>query len=443
MLMKVFWSWQSDTPVDIGRSLVRDALNQAIAELKQPVEMVEEPTTAFTREELHLDHDVYGTTGSPDLAQTIFEKIKSSGVVVADVTNVGRVVHSADTGLIVAQKPLINSNVEVELGYALAALTTNNIILVFNQYFGRHEDLPFDLRHKGGAVTFNLAPGADAQKVALQRAELKVQFVSALRPFLQPTPTTVPSPEQPSTFSSASYFQRNAVLGTLENSDLSYSYDTEQLCYLRVIPIRPIAKPLKTGTLMESAKNVPLLSNAYGNVVVRNEYGALALEPKSYPFHGSSAVHASTQLFPTGEIWAINTRPISSRSEGFTPAHKHPLLGSQIFERSYYYGLEKLLAFAENQLSSSPPWHVELGIAKAVGLYVALPISEFEKFTGPIHSEQVVLRRVLNEPKRESQNSILLEFFEAVYDAAGRHRPEGLYGFPPSPPTDQPLYRPR
>jgi hypothetical protein len=33
--MKIFWSWQSDTPGNIGRYLVRDALNDAIEKLKQ------------------------------------------------------------------------------------------------------------------------------------------------------------------------------------------------------------------------------------------------------------------------------------------------------------------------------------------------------------------------------------------------------------------------
>ena len=32
--MKIFWSWQSDTPGKIGRFLVRDALNDAIEKLR-------------------------------------------------------------------------------------------------------------------------------------------------------------------------------------------------------------------------------------------------------------------------------------------------------------------------------------------------------------------------------------------------------------------------
>jgi hypothetical protein len=64
--MKIFWSWQSDTPGKVGRHFVRDALRLAIEALKQAPD-VEEPTAAETRETIHLDYDRQGVTGSPDL----------------------------------------------------------------------------------------------------------------------------------------------------------------------------------------------------------------------------------------------------------------------------------------------------------------------------------------------------------------------------------------
>jgi hypothetical protein len=41
--MKVFWSWQSDTPGKVGRHFVRDALNTAIERLKETPEIEEPP----------------------------------------------------------------------------------------------------------------------------------------------------------------------------------------------------------------------------------------------------------------------------------------------------------------------------------------------------------------------------------------------------------------
>ena len=61
--MKIFWSWQSDTPGKTGRFLIRDALAQAIDHLKQAPD-IEEPTARECREALHLDHDIQGVTGS-------------------------------------------------------------------------------------------------------------------------------------------------------------------------------------------------------------------------------------------------------------------------------------------------------------------------------------------------------------------------------------------
>ena len=54
--MKIFWSWQSDTPGKIGRHFVRDALNAAIEQLKQTLE-IEEPTALEARSAMHLDQD--------------------------------------------------------------------------------------------------------------------------------------------------------------------------------------------------------------------------------------------------------------------------------------------------------------------------------------------------------------------------------------------------
>jgi hypothetical protein len=172
--MKIFWSWQSDTPEQVGKYLVRDALRATVNELKQNDEIEE-----ALRDDLHLDQDTHGTTGSPDLVRTIFSKIEKSEVMVADVTIVGK----TDEG-----KKLINSNVAIELGYALSQCTDARVVLVFNKYYGTHEDLPFDLRHKGGAVVFDLAHDADRKAITDVRRALAIDFVRKLKPFLQQPP---------------------------------------------------------------------------------------------------------------------------------------------------------------------------------------------------------------------------------------------------------------
>jgi len=139
--MKVFWSWQSDTVGKIGRRFVRSAIDEAVQALKQEPS-IDEP---FDREdeafdELHVDQDRQGIAGSPDLATTIFEKIGKSTVFIADVTLVGI---STLTKQGEEPKKLLNSNVSVELGYALGKLGGSKVLMVINEFYGKREHLPF------------------------------------------------------------------------------------------------------------------------------------------------------------------------------------------------------------------------------------------------------------------------------------------------------------
>lgn len=168
--MKIFWSWQSDRPKEIGHYFVRDVLRDAVKNLKQSEEIEE-----ATREAIHVDHDIKDVSGSPDLMGTILKKIEKTEVFVADVTIVG----STPAG-----KSLINSNVAIELGYALRECTDSRVVLVFNEHYGKYDALPFDLRHKGGAVVFDLRPEASPAEIAGMRHSLTDAFVRKLRPFL-------------------------------------------------------------------------------------------------------------------------------------------------------------------------------------------------------------------------------------------------------------------
>ena len=156
--MKVFWSWQSDTPGKIGRHFVRDALGAAIKQLKETPE-IEEPTEREARSAMHLDHDRKGIPGSPDLARVILEKIEQSAVFVADVTSVAMTTTQTNE---TQRKKVIDPNVAIELGYALHALGDRALLMVMNEHYGSRADLPFDLQTKAGPILFNLAPDWEA-----------------------------------------------------------------------------------------------------------------------------------------------------------------------------------------------------------------------------------------------------------------------------------------
>ncbi len=69
--MKIFWSWQSDHDADISHYFVRDALADAIKALKSQ-SILEGPSEAERRTQLHLDHDTKGNTGWVDITRSIF-----------------------------------------------------------------------------------------------------------------------------------------------------------------------------------------------------------------------------------------------------------------------------------------------------------------------------------------------------------------------------------
>ena len=177
--MKIFWSWQSDTPGRIGRHFVRGVLEEVVETLKQLLE-VDEPTEREARSTVHLDHDRKGVGGSPDLARVILEKIAQSVVFVADVTPVG-VVHEApgDQSSSVVKK-IINSNVAIELGYALHALTDRSLLMVMNEHYGNRSDLPFDLQAKSGPILFNLPPDANKESIGSEARSLKAKLLEAV-----------------------------------------------------------------------------------------------------------------------------------------------------------------------------------------------------------------------------------------------------------------------
>lgn len=126
----VFYSWQSDLPSKYNRNLIEQCIKVAIKNLNRDDE--------YTLE-LNLDRDTKGESGTPDIVNTIFDKIANSHLFVCDIS----IINSSDS-----YRKMPNPNVLTELGYAAAFLGWENIICIFNTNFGKVEDLPFDLKFR-------------------------------------------------------------------------------------------------------------------------------------------------------------------------------------------------------------------------------------------------------------------------------------------------------
>jgi hypothetical protein len=149
MAATVFFSWQSDTPNNIGRNFVRAALEDACAAILGDTSVDE------AHRELEVDSDTQGVAGHPPIVETILRKIDAAKIFVADMTFVAK---QEDGGV----SP--NPNVLIEYGWALRALGHPRIICVMNLAFGKPspESLPFGLRHVRWPYCYELDADATA-----------------------------------------------------------------------------------------------------------------------------------------------------------------------------------------------------------------------------------------------------------------------------------------
>jgi hypothetical protein len=405
--VKIFWSWQSDTPGRIGRHFVRDALNSAIAELKQAPD-VEEPREREAREALHLDHDRKGVPGSPDLARMIFEKIEHATVFIADVTVVGE---TAD-----AAKKLINSNVAIEYGHAHHALGDTSILMVQNLHYGDREALPFDLKHKSGPIQFTLPPMASNAEIDAEAVRLRRGLVAALRPYISKAARsrTEAFVETPTTLTPAVYFDPSEILcriGKGTSDEIEYRFDGAQAFYLRLMPTIALSAPLRIADLFDlvNSRKLDALSRVrYSTFPDRNRFGAITFEP-----HGTSTSPRSfTQAFTNGELWAVTNEFFVHRGEGLLiPTTNVQNISGRV--------LENFCSIANDLLGIKPPYQIELG---AVGLRGATLGIGMHDISETIHSNDLRLRKVLNDTSPESRGAIVDEFLDLLFDLAGERR---------------------
>jgi hypothetical protein len=420
--MKVFWSWQSDTPGKTGRHFVKDALEKAIEHLKQDPEITE-PSEREEGDGLHLDQDIQGVPGFPNLADTILKKVDASLVFVADLTCVGQVLDNDS----VNPKKLINSNVAIELGYALKSLTDRRVIVVFNKHYGSHTDMPFDLRHKGGAVTFTLAPDADAAMIKSERGSLASRFANALRVLLAETKEQRPSElvGAPSTYCKAAYFERGEIIGEWGeagfNERIKYSYINEILFYVRLVPKRPLKAPLQIARLKQLAKDVPVLGAQQQSYAINamNRYGPILLNPGSHPRNGPASISSSFQLFRSGEAWCIGTSLVRMTPQSDSlPWINFPHVGYGSFEGVYRGVVRKLLQW-KVACTEIGAYQLLVGISGAEGLFLT-PYVDHQ--IGPIHVADVESEPVAAD-KAEAVEGALVAFFTKLWDEAGEVRP--------------------
>lgn len=404
--MKVFWSWQADTPGNVGRFFMRDALAEAIKALKTDEDIVE-PSEREARATLHLDADRQGVPGSPDLAATIFGKIEQAAVFVADVTLVGETPQ---------KKKLINSNVAIEYGHAHHALTDKSILMVQNTHYGDRDELPFDLRHKAGPIQYSLAPDATKTQIAAEKARLRPILVAALRPYLKQKSASRPLHDEiPSTYIKAAFFEPGEILASNHAPPpdaIDYSFAERRALYLRLIPVFARVEPLKDADLNDLAlkRQIDLLvRQLYTGLADRNRFGAIV-----YEWHGTATVpRALTQAFTNGELWAISTEMFATwQGDSFMPSRNIETIFGRV--------LENFVRLSQDVFGNGWPATVVIG---GVGLS-GLRLGVGRDVDGLIHRDGFELRARLDDGSREEQDKIINALLDQIFDLAGVRRQE-------------------
>ena len=155
----IFYSWQCDSDKKFNRNFIENCLSNAINRINKVIDYT-----------LILDKNTIGESGSPDIVNVILNKIDMAIGFVADITPI----------VCLKEKYLSNSNVMLELSYALSSLSDERVILICNTSKCRLNDLPFDLGLKR-IVSYEYDEESDANKAKNQKEKLENTLYEAIQ----------------------------------------------------------------------------------------------------------------------------------------------------------------------------------------------------------------------------------------------------------------------
>lgn len=158
----VFYSWQSDKRK--SSNYISSAINKAIKIVKR--KLSKEITL-----EINFDRDTRNRSGSPQIAQTIFDKISQCDIFICDVS----LINNTRLNRTFKNRLTSNPNVLIELGYAVNCIGWERILCVNNIEFGPNEILPFDIR--GHRITSFDNKNVDSRKNLVVTLELAIKNI--------------------------------------------------------------------------------------------------------------------------------------------------------------------------------------------------------------------------------------------------------------------------
>lgn len=298
--VKVFWSWQDDSPGKANRHFIKAALDEAVAVLEGDYE-------AEDADRPELDHDTKGVAGAKEIVPTLLAKIAASAVFVADVTPIATV----------NGKALPNPNVMVELGWSLNKPGDGRQIYVLNTADGwKVEQLPFDIRHRR-VLRYALADSDDRTARERVKKRLVEDLTDAIKVILdehldekaQATPAVgvAAKEDEPSIWAGGEAGFKH--LDSMQsNSWREVAIPAGARAYLRVIPTGWKAKPptaAKVRSLdINKAPHAFFWTGSSGSGITKD--GFVRYWIASMPGAPAEAEDVSMYFETTGEFWILH-----------------------------------------------------------------------------------------------------------------------------------------
>lgn len=301
--MKVFWSWQSDTPSAIGRTFITKVLTKALKEISQEHALSE-------ADRYEVDHDTKNVPGWVSIAETIFRKVDEATIFVADVT---------PTIISASGKKSPNPNVLIELGYAIKSLGEESIILIWNDADQpKPEELPFDIRHRRGPISYRLNDTASKDEIKQQTEtlirSLKGPLANALGRALKERDAQLSFPLYPSRDGDPSiWLQQGEKLEGHEtfNAQGWRRYDVVESprSYVRIIPAGWLERKPDSNNVARICGDSWWLSPLFvptdeGGGLATNSLGIVSIYDCERPV--PQTISATQWFENTGEVWSFD-----------------------------------------------------------------------------------------------------------------------------------------
>lgn len=404
--MKIFWSWQDDSPGKTNRHFIKAALELAVSALAGEYELEDADRPI-------LDHDTKGVPGAAEIVPVLMDKIANSAVFVADVSPVAETAEG---------KALPNANVMIELGWSLNKPGWARQIYVLNTASGyKPGDLPFDIRGRR-VLTYALAESSDDKAKESVKKALIGDLIAAIRTNLEqhleeeaaarPIAGVPAKADEPSLWEGADQgFSHQDSFA--QDHWRTVTIPPGPRAYLRVIPAGWETEPPDVSAIGRlDINNTPDAPTHHSS----GDFGATKEGYVRYWI--SSTLHAPresedlTMYFEdTGEFWMVNGSPIVF----YTGTNRRAIDLAMVF-RGWASALRKT-NFILDHFGAMPVRRVEVGFTGFDD--VQFPGGWNQAARPPARRPELRFDRTLREWSPDAQEAFLIEALHKVFRVFG------------------------